>query len=114
MRFLTVGVPDLCFVIAGALNDEHPLIALGGILVIDSVYGLSRKHGVMVGNIDQKRQHRSFALAGVIDNRLGKGGLKEFAGALIGAGKCVSPFTISVFGPLRHPLLWEVSCPEAI
>jgi hypothetical protein len=65
-RFLVLGVPGLCFVIAGALNNEYPLIALGGILVIDSAYGLSRKRGVMAGNFDQRRQRRSFALAGVI------------------------------------------------
>jgi hypothetical protein len=65
-RFLVLGVPGLCFVIAGALNDEYPAAALGGIFVIDAVYGLSRKRRVNVGNIDQKRQRRSFALAGVI------------------------------------------------
>jgi uncharacterized membrane protein YfcA len=64
-HFLVVGVPGLCFVIVGALNDEFPAIALGGILVIGSIYGLARKR-VAVGNGDQKRERRSFVLAGVI------------------------------------------------
>jgi hypothetical protein len=66
IRLLVVGVPGLCFVIAGVLNADYPAAALGGFLVIDLVYGLSRKRGDMVGNIDVKRQRRAFALAGVI------------------------------------------------
>lgn len=64
-RLLVVGVPGLCFVIVGALNGEYAAVALGGILVIGLVYELSRKR-VAVGNSDEKRQRRSFALSGVI------------------------------------------------
>jgi hypothetical protein len=88
-RFLVLGVPGLCFIIAGALNDEYPVIALGGILVIDSVYGLSRKRGVMVGNIDQRRQRRSFALAGVIGASFAIRGFVSHGYLLAAAGSVI-------------------------
>jgi hypothetical protein len=65
-RFVVVGVPGLCFVIAGVLNHEYPAAALGVVLVIDSVHGHSGKHMTMVGSSDQRRQRRSFVLAGII------------------------------------------------
>jgi hypothetical protein len=65
-RFLVVGVPGLCFLIAGLLTDNYPAAALGGTLVIGSLYGLSRKRVAVVGNSDQTRQRRSFRLAGII------------------------------------------------
>jgi hypothetical protein len=66
VHFLVVGVPGVCFVIAGALNAEYLAVALGGILVLGSVYGLSRGKVPMLGNNDQKRQRLSFLLAGII------------------------------------------------
>ncbi|MGE5700874.1 MAG: hypothetical protein ACM3VU_00510 [Arthrospira platensis] len=66
LTYLLVGVPGLCFLIGGALNGEYAGAALGGILVIESLYGLSRKRAVMVGNGNQMRQRRSFVLAGII------------------------------------------------
>jgi hypothetical protein len=65
-HFLVVGVPGLCFVIAGVLSDEYPAAALGVILVMGAVYGLSRGRVAMVGSSDEKRQRRSFLLAGII------------------------------------------------
>jgi len=65
-RSLVVGLPGLCFVIAGAITGAYPILALGGILVGESVYELSRKRAATVGARDQKRQRRSFVLAGVI------------------------------------------------
>lgn len=65
-RFLVLGVPGLCVVIVGALSDAYPVIAVGGIILIDAVYGLSRNRGVKVDDTDQKRQRRSFILASVI------------------------------------------------
>jgi hypothetical protein len=89
MHFLVVGVPGLCFVIAGVLNDEYPAAALGGILVIGSVYGLSRKRVVMVGNSDQKRQRRSFALAGIIGASLATTGFASHHYLLGAAGTAI-------------------------
>jgi hypothetical protein len=92
-RFLVVGVPGFCFVIAGVLNAEYPAAILGGILITDAVYGLSRKR--VVGNSDQKRERRSFILAGIIGASLaitgfvshgywlGTGGTVIFIGSLL-------------------------------
>lgn len=66
VRFLVVAVPGLCFVIAGTLSDQYPVVALGGFFVIDAIYGLSRKRTVILGKSDQKRQRLSFVLAGII------------------------------------------------
>lgn len=65
-HFLVVGVPGLCFVIAGVLNGEYPVVALGGVLVITAIYGLNRQGVDMLGGDEQKRQHRSFVFAGII------------------------------------------------
>jgi hypothetical protein len=63
---LVVGVPGLCFLIAGAVNHEYPVAVLGGVMVIIFVYGLSRKRPAMVPTNDQKQQRLSFVLAGII------------------------------------------------
>ncbi len=94
-HFLVVGVPGVCFVIAGTLNHEYPVIAFGGILVIGFVYGLSRKRMPVLANSVQKQQRYSFALAGVIGASLaitgfvghgywlGAAGVTIFIGALL-------------------------------
>jgi len=66
MYFLVVGVPGLCFLIAGGLSAEYPAAAVGGALFIGSVYELSRKRVPTVWARDQQRQRLSFVLAGVI------------------------------------------------
>ncbi len=89
MHFLVVGVPGLCFLIAGVLNDEYPAAALGGILVIGSIYGLSQDRVVMVGNSDQKRQRRSFVLAGIIGASFATTGFASHRYLLAAAGTVI-------------------------
>jgi hypothetical protein len=84
--FLVVGVPGLFFVIAGVLNDEYPVVALGGVLVIGSAYGLSRKHVAMLGSA----QRRSFVLAGIIGASFAIAGFIEHSYLLATAGTVVS------------------------
>jgi hypothetical protein len=62
---LVVGVPGLCFVIGGALSAEYQVAAFGGVLVIGTVYALSRKRVPMVYDNHQKQRRRSFAMAGI-------------------------------------------------
>jgi hypothetical protein len=64
--FLVVGVPGLCFLIAGAVNHEYPVAVLGGALVIAAVYRLSRKQVTMAPASDHKRPRLSLVLAGII------------------------------------------------
>jgi hypothetical protein len=66
VHLLVVGVPGLCFVIVGALNDEYPAIALGGFLVIEAVYVVGQGRVPTLGNGNQNQQRRSFVLAGII------------------------------------------------
>ena len=87
-HFLVVGVPGLCFVIVGALNDEYTAVVLGGVFVIGSVYELSRKR-VSVGNSDQKRQRRSFVLAGVIGASFAITGFVSHSYLLAAAGTVI-------------------------
>lgn len=63
---LIVCVPGLGFVIGGALDDEYTVVALGGILVVGSIYELIRKRVTVVGSSDRRRQRRSLILAGII------------------------------------------------
>lgn len=64
--FLTGGVPGLCCLIGGAVYHEYPVAVLGSVMVIASVYGLSRKRVAMAPTNDQKRRRLSFVLAGII------------------------------------------------
>ncbi len=66
MHFLVVGVPGLCFLVAGVVNHEYQVAVLGGVLVIVSAYQLSRKRVAVVPTSDQKRQRLSFVIAGII------------------------------------------------
>jgi hypothetical protein len=74
IRFLVVGVPGLCFLIAGAVNHEYPVGVLGGVLIIVSIYGLSQKRVAMRPTSDQKRQRLSFGVAGIISASLAVNG----------------------------------------
>lgn len=87
-RFLIVGVPGLCFVIVGALNNEYAAVVLGGILIIGSFYELSGKR-VALGNSEQKRQRRSFALAGVIGVSFAITGFVSHSYVLAAAGAVI-------------------------
>jgi uncharacterized membrane protein YfcA len=86
---LLVGVPGLCFVIGGALNDEYSVVALGGILVIASVYGFTRRRVVKVASTDEKRQRRSFVLAGVIGASFAVTGFVSHSYVLAAAGAVI-------------------------
>ena len=72
--FLAVGVPGLCFLVAGFVNREYTVAALGGILVIVFVYGLSQKSMAVDLASDQKRQRLSLVLAGIIGASLAVSG----------------------------------------
>jgi hypothetical protein len=93
-HFLAVGVPGLCFVIAGVLNEEYPAAALGGVLVIGAVYGLSQGRVALVGDSDEKRQRRSFVLAGIIGASFATTGFASHRYLLAAAG------TVIVIGAL--------------
>jgi hypothetical protein len=88
-HFLVVGVPGLCFVIAGVLTDEYPAAALGAVLLIGSVYGLVQKRVVSVGDSEQKRQRRSFVLAGIIGASFATTGVAGHRYVLAAAGTVI-------------------------
>jgi hypothetical protein len=87
-HFLFVSVPGLCFVSVGTLTKEYPAVVLGGILVIGSFYELSGKR-VALGNSDQKRRGRSFALAGVIGASFAIAGIVSHSYVLAAAGAVI-------------------------
>jgi hypothetical protein len=93
-RFLVVGVPGLCFLVAGLLDDDYSPAALGGILVIGWVYGLSRKRVAMVGSSDQMRQRCSFVLAGIIGRHMPS---PDSSAVVIGWPRRGLPFSLGHF-----------------
>lgn len=89
-HFLVVGVPGLCFVIVGLLSDEYPAAALGGILIIGAVYGLTQKRvALMVGDSEQRRERRSFVVAGIIGASFATTGFVSHRYVLAAAGTVI-------------------------
>jgi hypothetical protein len=86
IRLLVLGVPGFCFVAIGALNDEYPFIALGGILVIDALYGVNQKRGIIR---DQSRERRSFVIPALIGGGLAISGFASHSYVVAAAGTAI-------------------------
>jgi hypothetical protein len=84
--FLIVGVPGMCFLIAGMVSHEYPIAVLGGVMIIVFVYGLSRQQITMVPASDHKRSRLSFGLAGIIGMSLAINGFVGHQYWLVAAG----------------------------
>lgn len=85
MPLLIVGVPGMCFLIAGIVSHEYPIAVLGGVMITVFVYGLSRQQITMPAS-DHKRSRLSFGLAGIIGMSLAINGFVGHQYWLVAAG----------------------------
>lgn len=87
LRILFVGVPGVCFLIAGLVTKEYPAAGFGGALIVGCVYELAHKSAIV--DHDRKQQRRSSALVGVIGASLAISGFLSHGYWLGAAGTAI-------------------------